>query len=68
MKYNLQIFTNNVDEKSLNQIYQLLKEPAFQGQKVRIMPDVHLGLNCVVGFTSTLGDIRPQKYRRRSKI
>lgn len=56
MKYNLQIFTNNVDEKSLNQIYQLLKEPAFQGQKVRIMPDVHLGLNCVVGFTSTLGD------------
>ena len=40
----------------LNQIYTLVKQPAFSNCKVRIMPDVHAGAGCVIGFTADLGD------------
>lgn len=54
--YDLKIFTDNVDPKALDQIYTLVKQPAFEGCKVRIMPDVHAGAGCVIGFTADLGD------------
>lgn len=54
--HDLKIFTNNVDPSCLNQIYELLNSPCFIGSKTRIMPDVHSGAGCVVGFTSTLSD------------
>lgn len=53
---NLKIFTENIDPKALNQIYTLIKQPAFSDCKVRIMPDVHAGVGCVIGFTADLGD------------
>lgn len=53
---NLKIFTENVEYDALNQIYQLIKQPAFENCKVRIMPDVHAGAGCVIGFTADLGD------------
>lgn len=56
MKYDLKIFTENIEPEAVNQIYTLLAQSAFSGQKVRVMPDVHYGTGCVVGFTSTLGD------------
>lgn len=56
MKRNLQIFTENVQADAVNQIYNLIGQAAFEGQQVRIMPDVHYGMGCVVGFTSTMGD------------
>lgn len=56
MKYDLQIFTENIEPEAVNQIYTLIAQPPFEGQKVRIMPDVHAGSGCVVGFTSTSGD------------
>lgn len=56
MKYDLKIFTENIEPEAVNQIYTLLAQSAFSGQKVRIMPDVHYGTGCVVGFTGTLGD------------
>ena len=37
-------------------IYTLIKQPAFANCKVRIMPDVHAGAGCVIGFTADLGD------------
>lgn len=55
MAYDLKIFTENVEPAALNQIYNLLSQPPFQESKVRIMPDVHYGSGCVVGFTATLG-------------
>ena len=30
--------------------------PAFSDSKIRIMPDVHAGKGCVIGFTADLGD------------
>ncbi|HJI56687.1 MAG TPA: RtcB family protein [Oscillospiraceae bacterium] len=56
MTYDLKIFANNIEPSALNQIYTLVKQPAFSNCKVRIMPDVHAGAGCVIGFTADLGD------------
>lgn len=53
---NLKIFTENIDPKATNQIYTLLGLAPFKDAKVRIMPDVHAGAGCVIGFTANLGD------------
>ncbi|MCM1224997.1 MAG: RtcB family protein [Lachnospiraceae bacterium] len=53
---DLKIFTDNIEPEALNQIYTLIKQPAFVDCKVRIMPDVHAGAGCVIGFTADLGD------------
>ena len=53
---NLKIFTENIEQEAFDQILNLVKQPAFQDCKVRIMPDVHAGKGCVIGFTADLGD------------
>lgn len=53
---DLKIFTENIEHEALSQIYTLIKQPAFADCKVRIMPDVHAGAGCVIGFTADLGD------------
>lgn len=53
---NLKIFTNNIEQEAVNQINELLEQEAFKNSKVRIMPDVHAGKGCVIGFTGNLGD------------
>lgn len=53
---DLKIFTDNVEEKAKNQLYTLAKLDAFKDSKIRIMPDVHAGSGCVIGFTGDLGD------------
>ena len=53
---NLKIYTDEVDELAQKQIAKLLEQPAFADAKVRIMPDVHAGKGCVIGFTADLGD------------
>lgn len=53
---NLKIFTDNIEETAKNQIDLLLEQDAFKDCKVRIMPDVHAGAGCVIGFTADLGD------------
>lgn len=53
---NLKIFTKNIEEQAINQINELLDQEAFKDSKIRIMPDVHTGKGCVIGFTGNLGD------------
>lgn len=53
---DLKIFTDNIEPEALNQVHNLIKQPAFSDCKVRIMPDVHAGAGCVIGFTADLGD------------
>ena len=53
---NLKIFTNNVEQEALNQINLLLDQEPFKNCKIRIMPDVHAGKGCVIGFTADLGN------------
>ena len=54
--HDVKIFTNNIEEKAIEQINNLLSIEAFSGCKIRIMPDVHAGSGCVIGFTGDLGD------------
>ena len=54
--YDVKIFTDNIDELALQQIKQLLSINVFSDKKIRIMPDVHAGAGCVIGFTGDLGD------------
>lgn len=53
---DLKIFTKNIEEQAINQINELLKQETFKNSKVRIMPDVHAGKGCVIGFTGNLGE------------
>jgi RNA-splicing ligase RtcB len=52
METNLQIFTEHVEPQAVNQIYEIVKSPAMSGASIRIMPDVHQGKGCVIGFTA----------------
>lgn len=55
-KNNLKIFTDDIEQEAIDQINLLLKQEPFKDCKVRIMPDVHAGKGCVIGFTADLGD------------
>lgn len=56
-KYNsAKVFTDKVEDGCIEQIQGLLDLEAFQGAKIRIMPDCHTGAGCVIGFTADLGD------------
>lgn len=53
---DLKIFAENLEGAALDQINALAEAPAFEGAKIRIMPDAHAGAGCVIGFTAELGD------------
>jgi len=53
---NVKIFTNNIEQEAIEQIDSLLEQEPFKNCKVRIMPDVHAGKGCVIGFTADLGN------------
>jgi len=53
---DLKVFAKTVEQEALDQVGLLLAQPAFSNCKVRIMPDVHAGKGCVIGFTADLGD------------
>ena len=54
--HDVKIFTDNIEENALEQIKTLLSIDVFSDKKIRIMPDVHAGAGCVIGFTGDLGD------------
>lgn len=49
------IFIDDIDEKTLQQIYSFLSHPAFTNP-IAIMSDCHLGKGCVIGFTMKITD------------
>ncbi len=53
---NIKIFTDHADPVVLNQFQELTAQPAFQGAKVRVMPDVHADAGQVTGYSMDLGD------------
>lgn len=50
------VFTDQIEEEAVQQLYNLMNSPVFEGSVVRIMPDVHAGAGCVIGFTAPLTD------------
>ena len=53
---DLKIFTDNIEQKAIDDINAFMDLDAFKNSKVRIMPDVHAGKGCVIGFTATIKD------------
>jgi len=50
------VFTDNIEDEAIKTIQSILDCKAFDGAKIRIMPDVHQGKGIVIGFTSPIGD------------
>jgi tRNA-splicing ligase RtcB len=50
------VFTENIEDVAIKQIEEYLNLRFIKGDKIRIMPDVHAGNGCVIGFTSTFDD------------
>lgn len=56
-KYSIaKVFTDNLEDGAREQIVELLDQDFIKDSKVRIMPDVHQGMGCVIGFTADMGD------------
>ena len=54
--YDVKVFTDNIEDNAMEQLMRLLSIDVFSDKKIRIMPDVHAGVGCVIGFTGDLGD------------
>ena len=54
--YDVKIYTDDIEETAIEQIKTLMSVSVFDDSKIRIMPDVHAGAGCVIGFTGDLGD------------
>ena len=50
------VYTKNIEEKATAQVKSFLDLSISKGTNVRIMPDVHAGTGCVIGFTAKLTD------------
>lgn len=51
---NAIVFTDVIEETALDQIKTLCDQSFVENCKIRIMPDVHAGAGCVIGFTADL--------------
>lgn len=51
------IFSNTIEESAAEQIKQLCDQEFVKDARIRIMPDVHAGAGCVIGFTADLGEM-----------
>lgn len=52
---NAKIMIDQVDEKCMGQIINMINHEAFTNP-VRIMPDTHSGEGSVIGFTMPMGE------------
>lgn len=57
MYSSAKIFTDIIDEKAVEQIQTLCNQEFTKDAKIRIMPDAHAGVGCVIGFTANLGEL-----------
>lgn len=48
------VYTDDIEQEAISQIINLLNQPMADGAHVRIMPDVHAGSGCVIGYTAKL--------------
>lgn len=51
---NAKVYTDTIEPEAITQIIDICNQKAFEGSKIRIMPDVHAGKGCTIGTTMTL--------------
>lgn len=50
------VYADTLEEQAKEQIINIQKQPCMRDSKIRIMPDVHSGKDCVIGFTADIKD------------
>lgn len=50
------VYTDVIEDGAMKQIKEMCDIESFANSKIRIMPDVHVGKGCVIGFTANLGE------------
>lgn len=50
------VYTSEIEETAKEQIISICNQPEFQGNKIRVMPDVHAGKGCTIGTTMTISE------------
>lgn len=53
---NCVVYAEDIEDSAIEQLRNLIKLPGFENDKIRVMPDVHAGAGCVIGFTQKLGE------------
>ena len=51
----IKIFTDDYEPDIPEMVSKIGNSDFSKGQKIRIMPDTHVGKGCMIGFTSTIG-------------
>ena len=51
------VYADTIDDTAIEQLRMLCDQPFVKNCKIRIMPDVHAGTGCVIGFTADLGEM-----------
>lgn len=67
MEYNIvgkyckdcKIFAETVENDAIALVYNICDNPSFANQKIRLMPDIHLGKGICIGFSSTIDKENP---------
>ena len=55
-----EIFTNNIEQEALSQLYKLCSSKVSDNTIIKIMPDVHAGKGVPIGFTQKLNKNNPR--------
>ncbi len=50
------VYTDIIEDSAAEQLKTLCSLEFSKGCKIRVMPDVHAGAGCVIGFTADLGE------------
>ncbi len=50
------VFAKTIEDGAKDQIVEFLNQDFTEGLDIRIMPDVHEGMGCVIGFTANMKD------------
>ena len=50
------VYADIADNAAISQVLSLCNQPFTEGQKIRMMPDIHAGAGCTIGTTMTIGD------------
>ncbi len=54
---NAVVFADDIEETAYSQIEKVVNHPISKNANIRIMPDVHAGVGCVIGYTAKLGEM-----------
>ena len=49
-------YVDQIDDATMSQVYSMVNNKCFEGQRIAIMPDMHMGKGSCIGFTYKITD------------